>query len=68
MDGRNESLRRERVAGKMNLLHLWSRCGVAGGIMRNLLTGEPPLLLRDRESYASAPIAGAALYLWRAGF
>ncbi len=36
--------------------------------MRNLLTGEPPLLLRDRESYASAPIAGAALYLWRAGF
>lgn len=37
--------------------------GVAGGIIRDVLTNEVPLLLRDRELYATAAIAGSAIYL-----
>lgn len=37
--------------------------GVAGGIIRDVLTNEVPLLLRDRELYATASIAGAGTYL-----
>ncbi len=36
--------------------------GVAGGIARDLLTGEVPLVLR-REIYATASLAGAVLYV-----
>lgn len=37
--------------------------GVAGGVMRDVLSGEIPLLLRDRELYATAAIAGSGIYL-----
>lgn len=37
--------------------------GVAGGIIRDVLTNEVPLLLRDREIYATAAIAGSGIYL-----
>ncbi len=37
--------------------------GVAGGVFRDVLSGEVPLLLRDRELYATPAIAGASLYL-----
>jgi uncharacterized membrane protein YeiH len=37
--------------------------GVVGGVLRDVLTGEIPLILRDQDIYATAAIAGAALYL-----
>ncbi len=37
--------------------------GVAGGVLRDVLTGEVPLLFRQGELYATASIVGAALYL-----
>lgn len=37
--------------------------GVAGGVFRDILSAEIPLLLRDREVYATASIAGALAYL-----
>ena len=37
--------------------------GVAGGVLRDILSAEIPLLLRDREVYATASIAGAIVYL-----
>ena len=37
--------------------------GVAGGLVRDLLTGEIPLILRRGHLYATAAIAGATLYL-----
>jgi uncharacterized membrane protein YeiH len=36
--------------------------GVAGGVLRDVLTGEIPLILR-RDIYATAAIAGVGLYL-----
>ncbi len=38
--------------------------GAAGGVLRDLLTGEVPLLFRQGELYATASVVGAALYLW----
>lgn len=37
--------------------------GVAGGVIRDMLSGEIPLLLRDREIYATASLLGAIAYL-----
>ena len=37
--------------------------GAAGGVIRDVLSGEVPLLLRDRELYATAAMAGSATYL-----
>ena len=37
--------------------------GVAGGVLRDVLTAEIPLILRRGELYASAAIAGTSLYL-----
>jgi len=37
--------------------------GVAGGVIRDVLCAEIPLILRKGQLYASAAIAGAALYL-----
>jgi len=37
--------------------------GVAGGVIRDVLTNEIPLILRRGELYATAAITGAALYL-----
>lgn len=37
--------------------------GVAGGVVRDLLTGEIPLILRPGRLYATAAIAGATVFL-----
>ena len=37
--------------------------GVAGGVIRDVLSAEVPLILREGRLYASAAVAGAALYL-----
>jgi uncharacterized membrane protein YeiH len=37
--------------------------GVAGGVVRDVLTGEIPLILRKGQIYATAAIAGITLYL-----
>lgn len=37
--------------------------GVAGGVIRDVLTNEIPMILRRGQLYASAAIAGASLYL-----
>jgi uncharacterized membrane protein YeiH len=38
--------------------------GSAGGVMRDILSGEVPLLLRHTELYATAAIAGVTVYLF----
>jgi uncharacterized membrane protein YeiH len=38
--------------------------GVAGGVVRDVLTAEIPLILREGHLYATAAIAGASLYLF----
>jgi uncharacterized membrane protein YeiH len=52
-------------AGKSALIALLmgTITGVAGGVMRDLLTGEVPLILRPGRLYATAAIAGAAVFL-----
>jgi uncharacterized membrane protein YeiH len=37
--------------------------GVAGGVLRDVLTAEIPMILRKGQLYATAAIAGAAIYL-----
>jgi len=37
--------------------------GVAGGVIRDVLSAEVPMLLRDRELYATAAITGSVMYL-----
>src|SRR4051794_17974289 len=37
--------------------------GSAGGVLRDLLSGEVPLLLRQSELYATAAVAGIMVYL-----
>jgi uncharacterized membrane protein YeiH len=37
--------------------------GVAGGVLRDVLTGEIPLILRKGQIYATAAIAGIVLYV-----
>ena len=37
--------------------------GAAGGVMRDILTAEIPLILRRGQIYATAAIAGVTLYL-----
>ena len=37
--------------------------GTAGGLLRDVLSAEVPLLLRQKELYATAAIAGATAYL-----
>lgn len=41
--------------------------GSAGGVVRDILSGEVPLLLRQSELYATAAIAGATVYLLAQG-
>jgi uncharacterized membrane protein YeiH len=43
--------------------------GVGGGVIRDLLSGEVPRVLADRELYAIPALVGAALYAtaWSAG-
>jgi uncharacterized membrane protein YeiH len=47
-----------RHAGLMGMI-----TGTAGGVVRDVLCAEIPLILRRGQLYASAAIAGAALYL-----
>lgn len=42
---------------------LGAMTGVAGGVFRDMLLAEIPLLLRDGEIYATAAIAGIIVYL-----
>jgi len=42
---------------------LGTMTGVAGGVFRDMLLAEIPLLLRDGEIYATAAIAGIVAYL-----
>ena len=42
--------------------------GVAGGVLRDVLSGEIPLILRKGQIYATAAIAGAVAYLVLQGF
>lgn len=37
--------------------------GVAGGVLRDVLSNDVPLLLRDREIYATAAISGSIVYI-----
>jgi uncharacterized membrane protein YeiH len=37
--------------------------GVAGGVLRDVLSAEIPMILRKGQLYATAAIAGAAFYL-----
>jgi len=37
--------------------------GAAGGVLRDVLSGETPLLFREGELYGTAAIAGAGIYL-----
>jgi uncharacterized membrane protein YeiH len=41
--------------------------GVAGGMLRDVLCGEIPLVLRPGRLYATAAIVGAGLYVLLAG-
>jgi uncharacterized membrane protein YeiH len=52
-------------AGLPNLIAviMGTMTGVAGGVVRDVLTAEIPLILRRSELYASAAIAGTTLYL-----
>ena len=42
---------------------LGTMSGVAGGVLRDMLIAEIPLLLRDGEIYATAALAGIIVYL-----
>lgn len=37
--------------------------GAAGGVLRDILSGEVPLLLRQTDLYATAAVVGSAVYL-----
>jgi uncharacterized membrane protein YeiH len=37
--------------------------GAAGGVLRDLLSGETPLIFQQGELYATAAITGATIYL-----
>lgn len=53
---------REAV-GPLVVVVMGTLTGVAGGVIRDVLSAEVPLILRKGELYASAAIAGATLYL-----
>ena len=38
--------------------------GSAGGVVRDVLTGEVPLLFQQGELYATASVVGGSVYLW----
>jgi uncharacterized membrane protein YeiH len=42
--------------------------GVAGGVLRDLLTGQIPLILRKGQIYATAALAGIVLYVLLQGW
>jgi uncharacterized membrane protein YeiH len=58
-----------RQVGQSDLIALLmgTITGVAGGVLRDVLLGEIPLIFRPGRLYATAAIVGAALYLLLAG-
>jgi uncharacterized membrane protein YeiH len=53
----------ERHVGGVVTVLMATITGVAGGVIRDVLSAEVPLVLKRGELYASAAIGGAALYL-----
>ena len=49
--------------GGIVLVLMGTITGVAGGVIRDVLSAEVPLILKKGELYASAAVAGATLYL-----
>ena len=49
--------------GGIVVVLLGTMTGVAGGVLRDVLTNEVPMILRRGDLYASAAIAGITLYL-----
>lgn len=49
--------------GGIVVVILGTMTGVAGGVFRDMLLAEIPLLLRDGEIYATAALAGIVVYL-----
>lgn len=56
--------------GLMAAVIVGTLTGIGGGILRDLLTSEAPLILQDRQLYAVPAIVGALItaVLWRAGW
>jgi uncharacterized membrane protein YeiH len=52
---------REGVGGIVLIL-MGTMTGVAGGVVRDVLSAEVPLILKKGQLYASAAVAGATLY------
>jgi uncharacterized membrane protein YeiH len=53
----------ERRLPALIIIVMGTMTGAAGGVLRDVLSGEVPLLLRSTELYATAAIAGIAVYL-----
>lgn len=49
--------------GAIIVVLLGTMTGVAGGVVRDVLTNDVPMILRRGDLYASAAIAGTSLYL-----
>ena len=53
----------EKAVGGIVVVLMGAITGVAGGVIRDVLSAEVPLILKKGEFYASAAVAGAVLYL-----
>lgn len=53
----------EKLSDAILIVLMGTMTGVAGGVIRDVLSAEIPLIFRKGELYATAAIAGAALYL-----
>jgi uncharacterized membrane protein YeiH len=53
----------DRAVGGIVIVLMGTITGVAGGVIRDVLSAEVPMILRKGQLYASAAIAGATLYL-----
>lgn len=53
----------EKAVGGVVIVLMGAITGVAGGVIRDVLSAEVPLILKKGELYASAAVAGAVLYL-----
>ncbi|MFE4465785.1 trimeric intracellular cation channel family protein [Oerskovia sp. NPDC056781] len=56
--------------GLMAAVIVGTLTGIGGGVLRDLLTSEAPLILQDRQLYAVPAIVGASItaVLWREGW
>jgi uncharacterized membrane protein YeiH len=53
----------ERGLPALTVIVMGTVTGAAGGVLRDVLSGEVPLLFRQTELYATAAIAGVGAYL-----